>query len=133
MRQTIAPILAPVLAAALAACASTAPAPIATGAAHRSRPAASAVRLDAANALSRAGAPDAISTAQARAIFGAPDVERRDGVGALMIWTTEGCALTLGFAHDRLSTVEAGPRRTGERAPGLPECLAQLRARPAAP
>ncbi|MBL8559547.1 MAG: hypothetical protein JNM47_12545 [Hyphomonadaceae bacterium] len=130
---TMRPILAPMAALMLlAACASSNPAPISTGASARA-PArtTTAPRLDAANALARAGAADAITTAQARALFGEPDVERRDGIGALMVWTTPGCALALGFAHDRLTTVEPGPRRTGDRAPGLTECLAEMRARSA--
>ena len=116
----------------LAACASSGPAPVSTGAAHRPPPRpTSAPRLDAAHALSRAGQSDAITTAQARTLFGAPDVDRRDGVGALMVWTTPGCALALGFANDRLATVEPGPRRTGDPAPSVAECLAELRARTA--
>jgi hypothetical protein len=130
MRQTFAPILALLM----AACASTGPASIATGTAGprvHGRPSPSA-RLDVANALAGAGAANAITTAQARTMLGAPDVERRDGAGALMVWTTPGCALTLGFAGDRLKVVEPGPRRTGDRAPSIAECLAELRARPAA-
>lgn len=116
----------------LAACASSGPAPISTGGAHRPPPrATSAPRFDAAHALTRAGQSDAITTAQAKTLFGAPDVERRDGVGALMVWTTPGCALALGFANDRLATVEPGPRRTGDPAPSVAECLAELRARTA--
>ncbi|MDZ4776235.1 MAG: hypothetical protein SGJ23_05555 [Alphaproteobacteria bacterium] len=116
----------------LAACATSSPAPVSTGGSVRPPPRTSTgPRLEAANALARAGAADAITTAQARTLFGAPDVERRDGIGALMIWTTPGCALALGFANDRLATVEPGPRRTGDRAPGIAECLAELRARAA--
>jgi hypothetical protein len=128
MRQTLAPILALVL----AACASSGPAPISSGTAGprvHSRSALSA-RLDVVNALASAGAANAITTAQARTLFGAPDVERRDGIGAMMVWTMPGCALTLGFANDRLKVVEPGPRRTGDRAPSVSECLAELRARP---
>lgn len=127
MRQTFAPILALLL----AACASSGSAPISTGAASprgHGRPAPSA-RLDVANALASAGAPNAITTAQARALFGAPDVERRDGIGAMMVWTTPGCAFTLGFANDRLKLVEPGARRTGDHAPSVAECLAELRTR----
>lgn len=123
------PILAPLAAIALLnACAASSPAPVSAGV---STPRAPAARLDAETALSRAGAPNAISTAQARALLGAPDVERRDGVGALMVWTTRGCALALGFANDRLATVEPGPRRTGEPAPSLAQCLGELRDRAA--
>ena len=89
--------------------------------------------VDATTALLRAGTPDAISAAQARALLGPPDVERREGVGALLVWTGSSCALALGFAKDRLSTVEPGPRRTGDPAPGLQVCLAEIRARRAAP
>ncbi|MBT9444501.1 MAG: hypothetical protein IV086_02240 [Hyphomonadaceae bacterium] len=129
MRQTFAPILAILL----AACASSGPAPISSGTSGprvHGRPAPSG-RLDVANALASAGASNAITTAQARTLFGPPDVERRDGAGAMMVWTTPGCAFTLGFANDRLKLVEPGPRRTGDRAPSVPECLAELRARPA--
>lgn len=114
----------------LAACATAGPAPVSTGSASRPRThGAAPVRLDAASALARAGTADAITTAQARNLFGAPDVERRDGVGALMVWSMPGCALALGFANDRLRTVDPGPRRTGDRAPSVAECLAELRAR----
>lgn len=113
----------------LAACATSSPAPISSGGGRPPERIAPAPRLDAAQALARAGAADAITTAQARALLGAPDVDRRDGVGALMVWTLPGCALALGFAHDRLATVEPGPRRTGDRTPTVTECLAELRAR----
>lgn len=130
MRPVFAPLAATLV--LLSACASSGPAPISTdGGARAPARTATAPRLDAAHALSRAGQSDAITTAQARSLFGAPDVERRDGVGALMVWTTPGCALALGFANDRLATVEPGPRRTGDAAPSLAECLAELRARPA--
>lgn len=127
MRQTFAPILALLL----AACASSGPVPISSatsGPRVQGRSAPSA-RLDVANALASAGAANAITTAQARTLFGAPDVERRDGAGAMMVWTTPVCAFTLGFANDRLKVVEPGPRRTGDRAPSVAECLAELRAR----
>lgn len=128
------PILAPTAALLLlSACAASSPAPVSAGVSARPAPrAAAGPRLEAANALARAGAADAITTAQARALFGAPDVDRRDGIGALMVWTTPGCALALGFANDRLVTVGPGPRRTGDRAPSVAECLAELRARGAA-
>ena len=114
----------------LAACASSGPAPVSGGAPPaRARSHTPPAHLDAASALARAGASDAITTAQAKALFGAPEVERRDGVGALLVWTTPGCALTLGFANDRLRTVEPGPRRTGDAAPTVQQCLAELRAR----
>ena len=64
-------------------------------------------------------------------MFGPPDVERRDGAGALLVWTLPSCALTLGFANDRLRTVEPGPRRTGEMAPTLQACVTEARARAA--
>jgi hypothetical protein len=73
--------------------------------------------------------PGVTTTAEARALLGAPDVERRDGVGALLVWTLPGCALSLGFANDRLRTVEPGPRRTGAAAPSLDACLAEARSR----
>jgi hypothetical protein len=128
------PILAPAAALLLlvSACAASGPAPVSTVGASRTSPrVAAGPRLDAVQALARAGAADAITTAQARMLFGPPDVDRRDGIGALMVWTTPGCALALGFANDRLATVEPGPRRTGDRAPSVAECLAELRARPA--
>lgn len=113
-----------------AACASAGPAPVSGGVSPaRTRSHAPTVHVGAASALARAGTPDAITTAEARTLFGAPDVERRDGVGALLVWTTPGCALTLGFANDRLRTVEPGPRRTGDPAPNVQQCLTELRAR----
>lgn len=62
-------------------------------------------------------------------MFGKPDVERRDGAGALLTWRAERCALILGFSSERLQTAVAGPARTGERAPGLAECVAAVRSR----
>ena len=126
MRHALPALLAALV---LTACASSGPAPVSGGASARTRTHAAPVRLDAASALARAGTADAITTAQARTMFGAPEVERRDGVGALLVWTTPGCALTLGFANDRLRTVEPGPRRTGDAAPTVQQCLAELRAR----
>lgn len=87
------------------------------------------VRADPTTALLRAGTADAITTAEARSLFGPPDVDRRDGAGALLVWTFPTCALTLGFANDRLRTVEPGPRRTGEAAPTLQACIAEARTR----
>lgn len=118
------------LAAALSACAtapgpapvSTAPRPVASAAHTRARP-------DPSSVLLRAGTADAIGIAEAKAMFGAPDVERRDGAGALLVWTLPSCALTLGFANERLQTVTPGPRRTGDPAPSLQACAAEARAR----
>lgn len=105
-----------------------APAPV-SGAAVPRRAPAPALRSDPATALLRAGTADAITIAEARALFGAPDVERHDGVGALLVWTTPGCALTLGFANGRLRSVDPGPRRTGDPAPALQTCIAETRQR----
>jgi hypothetical protein len=118
-----------VLAAALSACATAPPgaAPIAS-ASHRPA-AASRAASDPATALLRAGTASAMTIADARALFGAPDVERRDGAGALLVWTLPTCALTLGFANDRLQTVTPGPRRTGDPAPSLQTCTTEARAR----
>jgi hypothetical protein len=113
----------------LAACASTAPAPVSGAGRPRSSSQTPHARLDATTALLRAGTADAITIAQARALFGAPDVDRRDGVGALQVWTLPSCALTLGFANDRLRTVEPGPRRSGEPPPSLQTCIAEARSR----
>ena len=119
--------MAPILALALAACASAAgPAPV--SASHRPQ-AAQRVRADPTAALLRAGAADAINIAEARSMFGAPDVERRDGAGVLMVWTLPSCALTLGFVGERLQSVTPGPRRTDDPAPALQTCIAEARAR----
>ncbi len=114
----------------LAACASTTTLPVGTTA-GRTRPPAQAahVRSDPTTALLRVGTADAITTAEARALFGPPDVDRRDGAGALLVWTFPNCALILGFANDRLRTVEPGPRRTGQAAPTLQTCIAEARTR----
>jgi hypothetical protein len=92
----------------------------------RGRPAAT---LDPATALAKAGRLDAPSIAEALAMFGKPDVERRDGAGALLTWRAGRCALILGFASERLQTAIAGPPRTGEAAPALAECIAAVRSR----
>lgn len=116
------------LAATLGACATAAgPAPVNAS----QRPVAATVRArpDPSTALLRAGTADAIGVAEAKAMFGPPDVERRDGAGALLVWTLPTCALTLGFANERLQTVTPGPRRTGDPAPSLQACVAEARAR----
>ena len=120
----------------VAACASISPGPAPVSAATgRARAPAQAahVRSDPTTALLRAGTADAITTAEARALFGPPDVDRRDGAGALLVWRFPHCALTLGFANDRLHTVEPGPRRTGEAAPTLQTCIGEARSREATP
>jgi len=116
------------LSALLAACA-TAPGPAPVSAVHRPATAAPRAQPDPTTALLRAGTADAIGIAEARALFGPPDVERRDGAGALLVWTLPSCALTLGFVGERLQSVTPGPRRTGDPAPSLQACVAEARAR----
>ena len=117
----------------LAACATASPVPTSAPMPNVARrghaPPPTRTRLDATNALLRAGTADAITAAEARALFGPPDVDRRDGIGALQVWTLPSCALTLGFANDRLRTVEPGPRRTGDATPSLQACIAEARTR----
>lgn len=122
-------LLCGVAALLLAACASGAPPPVRPVGAPRPVARAPQPRPDPTTALLRAGTADAITTTQARAMFGPPDIERRDGAGALLVWTLPSCALTLGFANDRLRTVEPGPRRTGDAAPSLQTCITEARGR----
>lgn len=86
-----------------AACASGGPSvtPRATGLS-------AADRSDPLGALRRIGAGDSITPEGAKALFGQPDVERRDGAGALLTWRTPTCALALAFAADRAGVLRLG-------------------------
>lgn len=121
----------------LCACAATDPAPVIdatarTGAAGGSAGAAlssPAVSLDPVAALSRLGAPDSINTRQAASLLGPPDVDRRDGAGALLTWRLSTCALVLGFANDRLTSTVPMARQSGAPAPSVAACVNEARAR----
>jgi hypothetical protein len=65
-------------------------------------------RADPLGALRRVGAGDSITPEGAKALFGAPDVERRDGAGAMLTWRTPTCAVALAFAADRTGTLRLG-------------------------
>ncbi len=62
-------------------------------------------------------------------MLGPPDVDRRDGAGALLTWRLSGCALVLGFAHDRLTSTAPMPRQTGAPTPSVAQCVDEARAR----
>jgi hypothetical protein len=137
----------PLCAAALlaAACASSPAASIPSSAAKSAKarpgarpapPPAAMVRLpdgEPAALLARVGQPDALSPLQAAELLGPPDVYRRDGVGALLTWRLESCALVLGFVDDRLAHVSPDARIPGAPAPSLNQCVAEARARAAKP
>jgi hypothetical protein len=120
---------------ALAACATTTTStPVSAGGAvsvpsAATTTATSPLRTSALQALAAPGTPGAATLAEVVRLLGAPDVERRDGAGALLTWRLDSCALVLGFAADRLSSVSPGPRRIGEAAPALETCIAEAQAR----
>ncbi len=67
-------------------------------------------------------------------MFGAPDITRREGAGAALTYRLESCALLLLFAADehnqmRLTEVHPSARRSGEPAPSLETCAAEVAAR----
>lgn len=127
-------ILMPLL---IAACASASTAPVRDGLrdgarAPVNRTAAApviALPADPIAALSRFGQADSLTTRQAAALLGPPDVDRRDGVGALLTWRLPSCALVLGFANDRLVSADPAPPRAGDARPTAAQCLSEARAR----
>jgi hypothetical protein len=91
-------------------------------------------RADAAGALRRAGATDAMTPEGARMLFGKADVERRDGKGAILTYKTATCAMVLIFAADRigdlrLNLVDAAARDQRATAPPLDQCVTEALAR----
>jgi hypothetical protein len=92
-------------------------------------PSATRAPLDAAAQLARAGQADAITPREAGMLLGPPDVERREGAGALLTWRLESCALVLSFTGDRLQSVSPGPRRSGAPAPSIETCVSEAQAR----
>ena len=124
---------------AVSACAAGAPAPVIdaqgrTGSAitpgqTRTAGPAIVVPADAVGALSRPGGADAITTRQAALMLGPPDVDRRDGAGALLTWRLPTCALVLGFANDRLISTAPAARQTGAPGPSLAQCVNEAQAR----
>jgi hypothetical protein len=84
---------------------------------------------DALVVLQRAGQPNAPDSAGVRALIGAPDIVRQDGRGALMTWRLPSCALVLGFADNRLQTVDVSAPKAGAPAPALSTCVNEARAR----
>lgn len=84
--------------------------------------------------LAAAGRPNAPGPDALVAALGAPDVDRREGAGAMLAWRLPECALALGFAADgqgrlRLSVVQADAPRPGAPVPSVGQCVAQARAR----
>lgn len=82
--------------------------------------------------LARAGHADAPTEAEVTRALGAPDISRRDGVGAALTYRFEACALLLLFSADernamRLREAHAGPRRNGSATPSLDQCVGQPR------
>src|SRR5262245_31148033 len=51
--------------------------------------------------LAQAGRPDAPTLAALTRTFGRPDLERREGAGAILTYRLETCALVLVFAADQ--------------------------------
>ena len=84
--------------------------------------------------LSRAGQADAPTLAALQSAFGTPDLERREGAGAILTYRLDSCALVLVFVADprnefRLSEASAQPARPELQAPSLADCAAAAEAR----
>ncbi|MBL8549861.1 MAG: hypothetical protein JNJ73_07730 [Hyphomonadaceae bacterium] len=97
-------------------------------------PAAAPAPTPLATLLARAGQADAPSLTALSRTFGQPDVQRREGAGAILTYRLESCALVLVFAADgrnefRLSEASAQPARAEAQAPELAECAAAAEAR----
>jgi hypothetical protein len=86
--------------------------------------------------LAMSGRHDAPGPDVLIAALGRPDVDRREGAGAMLAWRLPDCALALGFAADvrgslRLSLVQADAPRPGSPMPSISQCVASARARQA--
>ena len=84
--------------------------------------------------VGRSNAPTLQSVTQR---LGAPDIIRQDGAGTAITYRLEHCALLMLFAADganamRLAEISPGPRRAGEAAPTLDQCVTEAQARPRA-
>lgn len=84
--------------------------------------------------MAAAGRPDAPGPDALVAALGKPDVDRREGVGAMLSWRLPDCALALGFADDgqgrlRLRIVQADAPKPGAAIPTPAQCAEQARAR----
>jgi len=79
--------------------------------------------------IARAGRADAPQLTQVVQTLGEADIVNREGVGALLTYRSESCALVLIFTEDRLSEAQAMPRRAGEAAPTLDDCVEAVYAR----
>lgn len=82
--------------------------------------------------LARAGRADAPTEAEIARAFGAPDITRRDGVGAALTYRFETCALLMLFSADarnamRLREAHASARRVGDAAPSQQQCAGEPR------
>ncbi len=69
--------------------------------------------------------------------LGAADITRHDGAGVALTYRLDHCALLLLFTADtrntmRLAEADASPRRAGDAAPTLDQCVAEAHARPPA-
>ena len=97
-------------------------------------PAATAAPSTPGALLAQAGRPDAPTLAALTRTFGRPDLERREGAGAILTYRLDSCALVLVFAADarnefRLSEASAQPAAPEMQAPQLEDCAAAAEAR----
>jgi len=121
---------------ALSACASTpapAPQPSTPPAAQPTAPTAPP-RSPLADLLDNAGHANAPDMATVQHAFGAADILRQEGAGALLTYRLDTCALLLVFAADahntmRLSEAHAEARHNGAAAPTLDQCATEASAR----
>lgn len=119
--------------AALSACAAPAPAPVAPSAPVVQPPPA-ARESEASRLIGRAGGADAPTMEALVRVLGAADVSRQEGVGAMLTYRSDSCALVLMFTADarnemRLREALSMPRREGEQAPALAQCVTAAEAR----
>lgn len=101
-------------------------------------PVSTTTRMASAESMfAAAGRPDAPGPDALIAALGPPDVDRREGAGAMLAWRLPDCALALGFAADgqgrlRLRVAQGDAPKPGLPAPSLAQCAQQARDRRAA-
>ena len=120
-----------IAALALAGCAATRTSPAAGAVSPPVAPRSAAIVLptDPVADLSRFAQADSLTPLQASALLGPPDIDRRDGIGALLTWRLQSCALVLGFANDRLVSTDIAARQQGAATPTAAQCITEAQAR----
>ncbi|MBI1186453.1 MAG: hypothetical protein GC206_03860 [Alphaproteobacteria bacterium] len=79
--------------------------------------------------IARAGGAGAPQLSDVVRRLGEADIDNREGVGAMLTYRADACALVLVFASDTLAEAHALPRQTGGAAPALDDCVEAVYAR----